>query len=222
VAEGSDTALVQVQDTGHGIPEEVRERIFEPFFSTKDSGEGTGLGLAICQRIVSQCGGEIRVSSREGEGTTFSVRLPFADSPGQATKGSSPGRKHQLPPGQSGRILVVDDEQLVGRSLQRLLRGHDVEVVQSARSGLQRLEGETFDVVFCDLTMPDMGGVDFYQHLRGCRPEMAERVVFMTGAAFSESAHALLDRVDNPCIEKPFDVRQVRNLVADMLQARRA
>lgn len=207
---------VEVTDTGSGIAPEHLSRIFDPFFTTKPPGVGTGLGLSICQSIVSAMGGEIQVESAPGRGTTFRVILP-ASGPDEA---GAPGPGTAPPaPRVRGRILVVDDEPLVGTVIQRTLQGeHEVTVASSARAALARVAaGERFDLVLSDLLMPEMTGMELYRALRERAPELAGRVVFLTGGAFTPAARAFLEQEPVECVEKPFELETIRGLLARRL-----
>jgi two-component system, cell cycle sensor histidine kinase and response regulator CckA len=210
-------AVVEIRDTGRGIPPEVLGRIFDPFFTTKPVGVGTGIGLAICHNIVTGLGGDIEVESAPGAGATFRVRLPAHRGAHlvAAPRGQAPGREGV----RRARILIVDDEIEVGRLLAHFLEAHDVSVVSRGRDAIERLEREAFDVVFCDVMMPDVGGIELHEALRRRRPGAERRIVFMTGGAFTAQARAFLDGVPNPCIDKPFDLdaidRALRVLLAD-------
>ncbi len=211
-------AVVEVRDTGAGIDDSVMPRIFDPFFTTKPIGGGAGLGLSICHTIVTGMGGEITVMSKPGHGTTFRVMLP----------GVSPRRSETAAPVHSPRaasgatVLVVDDEPAVGTMLGRVLGHYDVTVVVAAKTALELLEaGKRFDVIFSDLMMPEMSGMEFYDQLEQRFPDAARRVIFVSGGAFTPRAHAFLDRVHNPRIDKPFDVPAVRSLVDRHIAAAR-
>jgi signal transduction histidine kinase len=205
--------IVDISDTGSGIPPEVLPRIFDVFFTTKPIGVGTGLGLAICHRIVSGMGGSITVDSRVGAGTTVRVTLPTAG-PGA---GEAPAAAPTAVKGarRRGAVLVVEDEQAVGRMLQKVLSASDsVTLVASGREALSRIkEHPPFDVILCDLMMPEMTGMDFHTALTSHSESLARRVVFMTGGAFTPKAREFLDRVDNPRIDKPVDIQRLRQLV---------
>jgi CheY-like chemotaxis protein len=207
----SGHAIVEVSDTGGGIPPEIRGRIFDPFFTTKPVGQGTGLGLAICHRIVESMGGEIEVDSEVGRGTTFRVRLPpaRAAAPAGADAGTAP------PPVARRRVLIIDDEAAIGRSLGGLLGAHhDVVVMTRAADALPRITaGEAFDVILCDLMMPEMSGMAFHAQVQAIAPDLARRVVFLTGGAFTAAARDFLARVPNARLEKPFDAADVFRVV---------
>jgi PAS domain S-box-containing protein len=219
VSAGHDESRVwvDVADSGPGIRPEHLRLIFNPFFTTKAAGIGTGLGLAICQRIVTELGGEITVESQAGIGTRFRVSLPISH---QAIE----VRPTPAPPDQvrRGRVLVVDDDSLIVTAVRRALGSlHDVQTFTSAEEALRLLvAGLQCDVILCDLMMPVMTGVDFYEALAQQRPEMAERVVFMTGGAFSVRARQALDQLPNERFEKPFGVLELRGLVARRVKAR--
>jgi PAS domain S-box-containing protein len=208
--------VVEVADTGMGIASEHLSRLFDPFFTTKEPGVGTGLGLSICHSLVASLGGEIHVESEPGKGSIFRVLLP-ASKPAEAAPEAPP----PLPPSteKRGRLLVVDDEPLVCTALGRTLRPHhDVTLSTRAQEALERIEaGERFDVVFCDLMMPGMSGMEFYSTLQERYPEQARCVVFLTGGAVTQQARAFLETVPSPHIEKPFAGRELLSLVQERL-----
>jgi len=207
-------AVVEIADNGEGIPESDLARIFDPFFTTKPPGEGTGLGLSIVHNIVRGMEGEIDVETRPGEGTAFRVRMPAAVRPMRVRRSSSSSlRIPAAVPG--GRVLVVDDDRMVARSLERVLREHDVVVAGGGAAALRILESDrSFDVVLCDLMMPDVSGIDVFAQVSLSDPDLSERFVFMTGGAFTAQARAFLDTVPNEHFEKPFDPNEVRLTVA--------
>ena len=208
-------AVVEIRDSGSGIPPEIAGRIFDPFFTTKPVGQGTGLGLSICQGIVQGIGGEITVESEVGKGTTVRVILPAAHV--QRVEPPLPQALGLVAPGRRGSILIVDDEPLIGMALRRILsHEHEVVVVARGREAIERIErGERFDLVLCDLMMPEMTGMDLHAELERRFPEYVSRMIFMTGGAFTPRAHEFLDKVPNQCLAKPFDVRHVQALVRD-------
>jgi PAS domain S-box-containing protein len=203
---------VEIADSGVGMAPEVRDRAFEPFFTTRPSGKGTGLGLSICQSTVQALGGEIALDSVPGRGTRVRVTLPG--------RGAEPAPR-EARPGPAGvaaagrRVLVVDDDPGVGSAVRRLLRGSEVVICTSCEEAVGVLEGDAdFDVVLCDLFMPGASGMDLYRQLRADRPALAERLVFMTAGAYTPESSAFLDAVENPRVEKPFDAARLRALVA--------
>ena len=204
-------AVIDIRDTGGGIPADVIGRIFDPFFTTKPVGIGTGLGLSICHSIVTAMGGEISVVSDVGRGTNFRVVLPASvEDAREAPKGAASIAVAVA----CAAVLVVDDEPAIGVVLRRVLREHEVTVVATAKEALKLIErGRHFDVVFSDLMMPEMSGMDLYAEIARRFPPLAERFVFVTGGAFAPAAAAFLERTTNARIEKPFDPQVVREIV---------
>src|SRR6266511_2476645 len=212
-------ALVEISDSGSGIPAEVLPRIFDPFFTTKPVGVGTGLGLSICHGIVSGLGGEILVESAPGKGSTFRVFLPAAPAVERRAEEAVGPPAADAATAVRGRILIVDDEALVGRAVSRILSPqHDVVTRTSARAALDDVAGGGggFDLVLCDLMMPDMNGMELHSRLREIAPALADRTVFLTGGAFTASAREFLARLPNARIEKPFEPDALRALAADL------
>ncbi|MBN8472555.1 PAS domain S-box protein [Corallococcus exiguus] len=209
--------VVEVRDTGSGIPPEVMGRIFDPFFTTKPVGVGTGLGLSICHGIITGLGGDIQVDTTVGKGSTFRVVLPAPQPDPVVRPPETPLPAAPVVP--RGRVLVVDDEPAVGRVLQRLLRGHDVEVATSGRQALERMSrAPGFDAVLCDVMMPDLAGRDVYEAVRRDHPGLERRFVFVSGGAFTAGAREFLEHVPNPLLEKPFDEARVRGAVEELVR----
>lgn len=212
-AEGLVT--VDVEDTGPGIPADVLPHLFTPFFTTKPRGVGTGLGLTICQRIVTSHGGRILVDSVVGRGTRFSVTLlPAQRADVQASVRPSADRAPRR-----GRLLVVDDDDMSARAISRALSGeHDVTTESDADAALDRLgRGEPYDVILCDMMMPVKTGVEFFADLSRLMPGYVDRVVFLTGGAFTAKAHEFVAGMEGRCLDKPIDIASLRSVVNGML-----
>ena len=198
--------LIQVSDSGQGIDADVLPHLFEPFFSTRAVGEGSGLGLSVSFAIVAEVGGTIDVQSDAGEGATFFVRLPVAELAPVSSAREAPSEMN-VQDAKRLRILVIDDEPLVGRAVARHLRRHDVTIELRAQDALERLrKGESFDAILADIMMPEMSGIQFHEQLRRELPEFATRVVFMSGGAFGPEAEAFTATSDVAVLEKPLDL----------------
>jgi PAS domain S-box-containing protein len=212
--------LVTVQDTGEGIAPEHLRQLFVPFFTTKHVGLGTGLGLSICHRLVTAAGGEIRVDSQRGRGSAFHVALRAAS--GEAAV-EPPAQQAQVlaPPLRRGRLLLVDDETMILTILTRALgRDHDCTVAYTGRDALSRISaGERFDLILCDLMMPVMNGMDLYSEICRVAPGQAEKILFLTGGAFTPALQRFLSSVSNERLEKPFDVSEMQALVNARVRA---
>ncbi len=212
-------AVVEVTDTGSGIAPDALSSLFSPFYTTKPPGIGTGLGLPICQRIVTQMGGEIQVDSELGKGATFRVVLPPAR---RADAAPMPVHTISRPPvsQRRGRILVVDDEPMLGSAIRRVLASqHDVVTTTRAVDALEHLRsGATFDVIFSDLMMPQVTGMELYSRICNEFPEHASRMIFLTGGAFTQAARDFLANVPNPTLEKPIDRNGLLALVSERVK----
>ncbi len=215
--------FVEVTDTGKGISAENQKRIFEPFFTTKGVGMGSGLGLAICKNLVSELGGEITIDSEPGRGTRFVVRLPVQTTPADEAPASPPAELAGHPPVR-GRLLVIDDEEAIRKTLIRLLgRDHEVMAAASGKEAQAILESDAnFDLIVCDLMMPQMTGMDLHAWLAGRNSRLAAQIVFMTGGAFTPKAHDYLSGTGNLKIEKPFSGANLRRLVGELVIAARS
>jgi PAS domain S-box-containing protein len=215
--DGDSRAVVEVHDTGHGIPAEIIDHIFDPFFTTKEVGAGTGLGLSICHSLVTALGGKIVIESTVGAGSTFRVVLPAAQRPAADPRPAPAARRAT----QHGRILIVDDEPDIGETLQMVLSPtHEAVVaVTRGRDALERLTaGERYDVILCDLMMPVMTGMDLHAELERMLPDQAARMIFFTGGAFTPRARAFLEG-RGVYVEKPFDLTKLRQLIDERIVA---
>jgi CheY-like chemotaxis protein len=169
---------LSVSDSGIGMDVETLERAFEPFFTTKATGKGTGLGLSQVYGFASQSGGEVRIDSAAGEGTTVTIILPCNQGPtGKPDAESIAG----IEPHGTGRILLVEDNEEVGEFAENLLTelGHDVVRVRSGESALQAALDSRFDVVFTDVVMPGMSGLELADQLSELRPSLP--IILTTG-----------------------------------------
>jgi PAS domain S-box-containing protein len=225
------SVLIELRDSGCGMRPEVRDRIFEPFFTTKQ-GEGMGLGLALCKTMVQEAGGRIAVESAPGEGSTFRVWLPTVEAvaatsvttpvPRAATADSAtrPRRPAAVEPLVRSKLLVVDDEPLIGRTVARALAEHDVDYVPDAREALSLLlcDGVRYDAVICDLMMPEMSGMDLAQRLVDASHELSKRIVFLTGGAFTDRARAFVALTHAPVLHKPFERQHLKECVASVIR----
>jgi CheY-like chemotaxis protein len=215
---------LNVEDTGRGIPAQIRAKIFDPFFTTKARAQGTGLGLALCADIVRQHQGSIRVYSEpEGGHTCFEVRLPLdtqleLSQPTPATSQVVPRRRKS----RRLRVLLIDDEPLVLRSLRRMLAEHHVDTAQSGREALALLERkQDYDLIFCDLMMPEMDGTVVHAELERRMPALLERLIFCSGGAFTARTKQFLEQTKRPLVEKPLTRESFERVVAEQLGERR-
>jgi signal transduction histidine kinase len=218
VGESGVEVVVEVSDSGRGIAPEILSHVFEPFFTTKPLGQGTGLGLSISRQTVIAHGGRMTVESELGKGTTFKVFLPIGTAPAPAPTRIVP-RPDGPPAAARQHILVIDDEPLIGSIIRRALSAaHNVSVVQRATDALTLLEnGHTFDLLLCDVMMPDMSGPQFHAAILERWPRLASKLVFMTGGAFTPSTIAFMDQVQTRVLSKPFTIERLVGLVREVV-----
>lgn len=211
--------VVEIRDTGSGIPRELRNRIFDPFFTTKPVNIGTGLGLFVTHNLVEAIGGTIELVESSPAGTTFRVALPLSTAaPSLQSPTSSTRASADLEPTRRRRVLVVDDDPLIRAVLRRQLRGHhDVVLADGGRAATELCQRESFDVILCDLMMPEVSGVRVYQAIREHTPGLERRIVFMTGGVFDPDVAEFLDCVENVCFDKPIGREALLSLLDDVI-----
>ncbi len=218
-------AVIEVEDNGRGMTEEVQRSLFEPFFTTKAPGHGTGLGLSICRNIVHGFGGDISVESELASGSRFSVKLPPCardkpeasappqprPEPAQAVAGPSAVRR---------RVLVIDDEPMIRSLVGRLLAAsYDVTCADGVRAALGHLnQGSEYDLILCDLMMPGESGMDFFAVVRRLYPDQVRRIAFITGGAVRPDTGKFLDTAARPVLSKPFNFESLLAFVEQVIE----
>jgi len=209
-------AAIAIRDTGHGMDEGVLARVFEPFFSTKDDG-GTGLGLATAYGIVRQSGGDLRATSAPGDGATFEVLLPAADTPPPAEIGDDPAAPP--PAGRGETLLLVEDEDSVRDVVAEILEAHGYRVLV-CRDGEEALavaaahEG-AIDLMLSDVVMPGLNGRELAERIRPTRPAM--KILFMSGYTQDAVVRQGVREGDVEFIAKPFRAAELAVRVREVL-----
>ena len=199
-------ALIEIWDSGPGVPAQLREQIFEPFVTTKDIGAGTGLGLFVCRNVIASLQGRITVHDAPGGGALFRVVLPPSSGAGEAAPVLAPAPPRE---DRRRRVLIIDDDALVARALAARFAGGPFEVraVHDGRVGVEiLLADDGLDLVYCDLMMNGFSGMDVYEAVRRRSPERASKVVFMSGGAFTSEARTFLAERRDAFVQKPFDI----------------
>lgn len=203
---------LRVSDTGHGIPESLRDKIFEPFVTTKgalggSATPGTGLGLSVSYGIVKSHGGAFVVESEEGKGTTMTITIPVVESTQEAAALAAAGQEPEELP--SLRLLIVDDDISISRSLQGLLEhlGHKVTISNDGANALDLYRARGFDIVLTDLAMPGMNGMQLLRELRAYDPDA--RVLIFTGQAFINQVEEATRAGALAVLRKPFELEEV-------------
>jgi PAS domain S-box-containing protein len=207
---------VKFEDTGRGLTPEEIEYIFEPFSNTKNIGVGSGLSLSLCKNTLLSFGGDIEVHSEIGRGTCFSIKLPIA------TENELKEEPQQCPNdckcSHRRRILLIDDESGVRTTIKKYLhKDHEVITAESGAKAQAIIEEDhNFDLLLCDLMMPQMSGMDLHQWLTKKYPELAKRTIFISGGVFTPKAKQYLNNINNPLLEKPFDMKDLQKLIANI------
>lgn len=207
-----DRLVISVGDSGPGIPPDIVGRIFDPFFSTKD--DGNGLGLSVSYAIARAHGGELQVESKVGEGTLFSLVLPI-----QPLEAAAAEVGHDFE-----RVLLVDDEPDVAEALTTMLRKEGIAVSQASNGeqALSLLDSGDWDAVFLDVRLPGMSGPEIYDELARRRPDLASRVVFVTGGLWRSNSRLRQELPPQPILPKPCTQDQMREVLRRLRLQRRA
>jgi PAS domain S-box-containing protein len=214
--------VIAVQDTGSIVPEVVRERLFQRFYANSTRDYGTGIGLSLCAELVRLHGGTIDVTAPPGRGSRFEVRLPAAARRPSRPPMTEPPRAKSPPSGKRARILVIDDDLAVLRAYRRMLFvRHDVVLAGGGKHGLAVLaEDADFDVILCDVMMPEVDGPMVYEALVARSPDLLKRVVFCSGGAFTPRAKQFLASIGNAFLSKPIDPEALEKIINDARERR--
>ncbi len=204
--------MVEIEDDGPGIPDDILGRIFEPFFSTKRPGRGTGLGLSVSYHIINEHQGHIAVARCQPHGTIFTIAFPVtAGTEGVlGTPGDGPQRRRK------NRLLVVDDEPTVLKLIYQIFmdEGYTVETVTAGKIALEKLETGQYDLMLTDIIMPDIDGKELFSTITSMGLLPPGGVIFMTGDTISYETKRFIESSGATCITKPFAVEDIKNIVS--------
>lgn len=212
-----DAVLLEVSDDGPGIPDEAQAKIFDPFFTTKAVGKGTGLGLTVAYAIAQEHGGRISVASVAGGGASFVLELPAGGASVRAPKAAAAAVPTEVPVGT--RALVVEDEEALGEAVAGALRdaGFEVDTAADGEEAIGRTQTRAYDLIVCDLKMPRVDGMAFFDHLAATAPALTRRLVFVTGDVAGSDAGAFLERSGCRWLAKPFRLRDLVRTARDVI-----
>jgi two-component system NtrC family sensor kinase len=211
---------IAITDDGPGILPDVLPRIFDPFYTTKQQGEGTGLGLSVCHGIVKEHNGHIWAENNPQQGATFFIELPVVTSNALAKARPAQQIEKVVFP-RAARILAIDDELDVLAVLDRLLgnEGYQIDLAEDGETGLALIEKTDYDLILCDVRMPGMDGIEVYQRIKLRDPELAQRVVFVTGDTIRPTTRRFLEESGLPYLGKPFDLTDLIKTVRSTTSA---
>jgi signal transduction histidine kinase/CheY-like chemotaxis protein len=211
-----DSVILEVNDDGPGVPDDVQPRIFDPFFTTKEVGKGTGLGLTVAYAIVQEHAGRISLKSEPGQGASFYLELPAGGGP---IKAPAPPAERPSNAAAGARVLVVEDEAALGAAVAESLQddGFVVERASDGVDALERVRAQHFDVIICDLKMPRLDGAQFYRELESRQPELARRVMFVTGDVAGTDAERFLEESGCRWLAKPFRLKDLLRSAREMV-----
>jgi PAS domain S-box-containing protein len=214
-----ESVVLEINDDGPGIPDDLQPKIFDPFFTTKEVGKGTGLGLTVAYAIVQEHGGRIRLESRPNAGASFYVELPVSGSrlpPASSSAGHLQGSVDTVA---GASILVVEDEPHLASAVVDALRdaGYLVDHASDGEEALAKVKAQAFDLVVCDLKMPRLDGKAFYRMLSAAAPALATRVIFVTGDVAGTEAEQFLKESACRWLAKPFRLGDLLRAVRDTL-----
>ena len=218
---GSDLVILEINDDGPGIPDDVQPKIFDPFFTTKDVGKGTGLGLTVAYAIVQEHGGRIRLESKPAAGASFFVELPI--SVAKPIEAPAPRARARQSPAKKVRgarsILVVEDETQLASAVVEALEdaGYSVEHAADGEDALTRIQARRHDLIVCDLKMPRLDGKAFYRKLADTAPRLRSRVIFVTGDVAGTDAEQFLKESGCRWLAKPFRLADLVATVREVL-----
>ena len=212
-----DAVILEVNDDGPGMPEALQPKIFDPFFTTKAVGKGTGLGLTVAYAIAQEHGGRLTVASREGRGASFFLELPVSGLNVRLPETNRAEPLPDVPPGT--RALVVEDEQALNEAVAAALadEGFRVDRAANGEEALARLDDAHYDVVICDLKMPKVDGMMFFREVSAKMPQIARRVVFVTGDVAGTEAERFLEESGCRWVPKPFRLRDLVRVARETL-----
>jgi two-component system cell cycle sensor histidine kinase/response regulator CckA len=215
-----ESVILEINDDGPGIPADMQPKVFDPFFTTKQVGKGTGLGLTVAYAIVQEHAGRIRIESPPSSGASFYVELPVGGGKLPATRMTPQGAVEGVASVAGAAILVVEDEAALAAAVIDALRDASYVVDQAANGeeALARVRERPFDLVICDLKMPRLDGKSFYRTLSDASPDLARRVIFVTGDVAGTEAEIFLQETGCRWLAKPFRLADLMRAVRDGLR----
>ncbi len=212
-----DAVMLEVNDDGPGVPEDVQTKIFDPFFTTKAVGKGTGLGLTVAYAIAQEHGGRLTIGPATGRGASFFLELPVSGAHIRVPEAVAAQPLPAVPKGT--RALVIEDELALGDAVAAALsdEGFRVDRAGNGEDALARLRDRHYDVIICDLKMPKVDGMTFFREVSVAMPHIARRLIFVTGDVAGTEAERFLEESGCRWIPKPFRLKDLVRVAREML-----
>ncbi len=212
-----DAIVMEFEDDGPGIPEKDIGFIFDPFFTTKEVGKGTGLGLSIVYGIINEHGGKIEVASPPGKGAVFTIYLPVIK---EIPETAAPIKTRAVKQKSEKTVLVVEDEEslrlMLGEALEQ--DGYRVHLSEGGQQAIEAMKIKRFDGIITDLKMPGIGGKELYTFVQKYYPDVAGRVLFITGDVLGKDTQGFLKITGNIYLEKPFEIEALLGKLGEALE----
>jgi two-component system NtrC family sensor kinase len=212
-----ESVVIEVNDDGPGVPEDVQSKIFDPFFTTKEVGKGTGLGLTVAYAIIQEHGGRISVRSQQGAGASFFVELPTRSAVARPT--ASRTTRPPIDVRAGAAALVVEDEPSLAVAVMEALQeaGFQVDRAGDGQEALDRVRARRYDVIVCDLKMPRVDGMTFYRTIAATEPGLSRRVIFVTGDIVGTDAERFLEESGCRWLAKPFRLSELLRVAREVV-----
>ena len=214
--EAGRIVVLEVNDDGPGVPADVQTKIFDPFFTTKPVGKGTGLGLTVAYALVQEHGGRIRIESEPGQGASFFVEFP---TDGNSSDPQPKAARRAVSADAEGlRVLVIEDEMALATAVSEALTdaGFQVDQASDGQEALELIAGQAYDLLICDLKMPRMDGPELYQRVLNSSPELAQRMVFVTGDVAGTDTESFLEQTNCRWLAKPFRLAELLRVAREV------
>ena len=203
-------------DDGPGISKENLEKVFDPFFTTREVGEGTGLGLSLSHGIIREHKGTIYAESEVGEGTIFIIELPIIAEERQLGLAEPASEIKEV---SGARILVVDDEPAILVFLKKVLggEGYEIETTSSGEEALGMIKNKRYSLILCDIKLPGLSGIELYERIEKVAPSLQKRVMFITGDVTSADTGEFFKKTKTPYVTKPFDIAKLKEEISQVI-----
>jgi CheY-like chemotaxis protein len=209
---------ITISDDGPGIPDDIKGKVLDPFFTTREPGKGTGLGLSVSYGIIKKHGGELFIEDGEKEGARIVIDLPLLIPHGGHGQAESTADEDRIMEMKNKRVLIIEDEVIMTSLLKTVFeeQGHIADIASCGREAIHNRDLGQYDMIVCDIRLPDINGMELFEELKKRYPDIADRVFFITGDK-SRKTKKFLDKSGNPYLLKPFKIDKFKEQVNEVL-----